>query len=137
MPMAAPTPVPPRLTPIRSFGQLAVTAAQPRRWPFSPAINASVDSIVITDQRGIPIIDNPDLGAFELQTLTVNTVADELDTPAGANVSLREALRDAPEGSSIIFDTSLFNGQAADKIILGSGAGELVVGKNVLIDASA
>ncbi|MEM0897323.1 MAG: right-handed parallel beta-helix repeat-containing protein, partial [Verrucomicrobiota bacterium] len=38
---------------------------------------------------------------FEPPILTVTTADDELDTPAGANLSLREAIRDIPQGGKI------------------------------------
>src|SRR4051812_43253877 len=43
-------------------------------------------------------------------TFTVTTTVDELNTPSGANVSLREALRDANAASgtdTIVFSTAL------------------------------
>lgn len=39
--------------------------------------------------------------------LTVNTLEDQLDTPAGSELSLREALRDAKAGDKIMFQTGL------------------------------
>jgi predicted outer membrane repeat protein len=65
------------------------------------------------------------------QMIVVTTLADENDpigTP-GAGVSLREALRDAPDGAGIIFDSSLSGGT----ITFGSS---INIAKNVTIDAS-
>lgn len=63
--------------------------------------------------------------------LTVTTTADELDTPAGANVSLREAIRDTPSGGTVDFDTGL-NG-----FIIKLTLGELSISsKNLTLDAS-
>ncbi len=68
--------------------------------------------------------------------ITVTTAADELDpigTP-GSGVSLREALRDVPDGDGISFDPAIFNGEPADTITLTLGRLE-VAGKQVTIDA--
>lgn len=43
-------------------------------------------------------------------TWEVNTLADELDVPAGASLSLREAVRDAAQGDTIQFAPSLNGG---------------------------
>ena len=61
---------------------------------------------------------------------TVTTAADELDTPAGANLSLREAMRDAVDGGTIQFASAL----AGQSIVLDSAKGELVCDKNLAID---
>ncbi len=66
-------------------------------------------------------------------TFTVNTAADEFTTPSGTTVSLREALRDAPDGAGIVFDSAL-NG--ATLTLAAALGGEIVLGKSVTIDAS-
>ena len=65
------------------------------------------------------------------EIIVVTTSADELDPVGtlGTGISLREALRDAPDGAGIIFDSAL-NGAT---IALGS---EIVLTKSVTIDAS-
>ena len=67
------------------------------------------------------------------EIIVVTTTQDENDpsgTP-GAGVSLREALRDAPDGAGIVFDSTL-NG-----LTLTLTGGEIVIAKNVTIDASS
>src|SRR4029079_12298413 len=62
--------------------------------------------------------------------MTVTTLADEIDTPAGAQVSLREALRDSADGEQITFDAAL-----AGKMLVLT-AGEMTVsGKALTITA--
>ena len=51
--------------------------------------------------------------SLQAQTITVTTTADEFDTPSGATMSLREALRDAAAAAgadTIVFDPSLDGG---------------------------
>jgi len=70
--------------------------------------------------------------ALHAANITVNTFADEFDTPSGANVSLREAVRDAAaSGDSILFAAGLNGGT----ITLTSGS-EIVLGKSLTIDAT-
>jgi len=66
-----------------------------------------------------------------LSALTVNTLADELDAPAGAAVSLREAIRDTPAGGTIDFSISVDGG------LIFLSKGELVISKDLTIDASS
>ena len=62
--------------------------------------------------------------------IIVTTLADENDTPSGAEVSLREALRDAPNSGNILFEAPLPGGT----LVLKSG--ELAVtGKTVSVAA--
>lgn len=68
--------------------------------------------------------------SWAYSTVTVNTSLDELDTPSGDNISLREAIRDAAAGDTVLFDSSL-SGQ-----ILTLTQGQLVINKNLTIDAS-
>ena len=106
---------------------------------------------------------NPDMGAFELQqlspptdsqTFVVTTLADELDSVASdttidlmgglADLSLREALFLANQNSAstdtITFDTTLFNGEPGDLILLPMGelevTGPLVVDGNGTVEIS-
>lgn len=67
--------------------------------------------------------------------LTVTTAADELDTPAGAALSLREAVRDAPSGWRIAFAPALAE-NLIDLSVPGGGQGGLVniSGKVLAID---
>lgn len=51
-------------------------------------------------------------------TLTVTTAADELNTPSGAELSFREAVRDATSGTRILFDPAVFAGFSRQKIDL-------------------
>lgn len=60
---------------------------------------------------------------------TVNTLADELDTPAGNNLSLREAIRDSAGGDVIKFAPELGGGT----MVLTRG--QLGISKNLVIDA--
>ncbi|HAL72656.1 MAG TPA: hypothetical protein DCP71_12890, partial [Verrucomicrobiales bacterium] len=86
--------------------------------PGSPLLDAAGATTVLLDHNRQPrVVDGnftdgaqPDIGAVEAPAVLVTTAADELDTPAGANVSLREALRDAPSGAIIRINDSL-NGQ--------------------------
>ncbi len=70
------------------------------------------------------------------EILVVTTTADENDpsgTP-GTGLSLREALRDAPDGAGIVFDSALSGATLTLTAALG---GEIVIEKNVTIDASS
>lgn len=68
-------------------------------------------------------------------TLTVDTNFDQLDSPAGGQLSLREAIRDANSGDTIDFDAAL---SGSDILLLSALGGTLTVdGKTLTIDASA
>jgi predicted outer membrane repeat protein len=121
------------LTPLGNNGGPTQTMV-PRRG--SPAIDvATVIGGLTTDQRGFPRNSDgnggggaqPDIGAVEVQTATVTTAADELDTQTGAQTSLREALRDGAD--IILFSPAL----PSHIIVLGS---PLAAAKYVIIDAS-
>ena len=99
----------------------------------SPAIDAAVGSISTTDQRGFPISGIADIGAVE-SALLVTTGVDQLDTPSGAEVSLREAVRDCPPDGVIGFASALSGGTCVLNTALG---GEIVLNKSVTIDASS
>ena len=66
----------------------------------------------------------------EPAVVNVNTLADEDDVPAGASVSLREAIREAPSGAIVRFASSLSGGT----IVLGGT--QLPVDKDLVIDGS-
>lgn len=55
----------PLLAPLASNGGAGQTFAL---LPTSPALNAAVASSITTDQRGLPVVGVPDIGAFEVQT---------------------------------------------------------------------
>lgn len=112
--------------------------------PDSPAIDAAaVTTRILLDRSGNPRVSDgdasgtaqPDIGAFEVSSIRVTTAADELDTPSGANVSLREAIRDAgasPINTVLRLDPSL-SGQT---LTLSAGLGEITVNKPIYLDAS-
>jgi len=62
--------------------------------------------------------------------ITVTTAADEGDSPAGAQVSLREALRDSPNGSQITFDAALHG-----KVLVLTAGEMTVTGKTLAVNA--
>ena len=70
-------------------------------------------------------------------TIIVTTRADELDpvgTP-GSGESLREAVRDVPDGGTVVFDSAVFGGATSttNPLTLNS---EIIVAKNITFDAS-
>lgn len=78
--------------------------------------------------------DSACIDEFEIfGNLPVTTAADELDTPAGAYRSLREALRDVAAGGTIVFHPSL-SGQTN---FLSAAYGELVVSKSLQVSADS
>ncbi len=86
-----------------------------------------------TDQRGFSRVVSfvPDIGAVEcFSPLIVNTAADQNNNPAGAFVSLREAVRDCPNGGRVLFDPAL------DKATLIINSQIQYGGKAVMIDAT-
>jgi hypothetical protein len=95
----------------------------------SPAMDGALGSSVATDQRGVAVSGVPEIGATEAGC-RVTTVADELDTPAGSQLSLREAIRDAQPGALIDFAAAL-SGQT---VLLTQGS-QLSIGKALAIDA--
>ena len=124
---------PVNLSPLGSNGGPTKTMV-PR--PGSPAIDVpSFITGVTTDQRGFPRpVENgpsgglPDIGAVESQTVVVTTAADQIDTPTGAQTSLREALRDGAD--RVLFSPAL----AFQAVGLDS---QISVAKYVTIDASS
>jgi predicted outer membrane repeat protein len=101
--------------------------------PASPAIDAATGSGITTDQRGLAVFNTPDVGAAEGASV-VTTLTDELDSTstAGTGVSLREAVRDTPAGSIVVFGS----GFLGNSISLTRGS-EILLAKNVTIDASS
>lgn len=69
-------------------------------------------------------------GAFSAVGAAVNTLEDQLDVPAGPELSLREALRDAASEEVVTFDPALAGGT------IDLAGSELEVDSNVTIDAS-
>ncbi len=122
-------PVLPRLNPLADNGGLTRTMALQIG---SVAIGSSTGSTSSQDQRGVDVVGVADIGAFETSALTVNTLLDELDVPAGPNLSLREALRDAAgaNASGIVFHPSL-SGQT-----ITLGGTQLLAESDIAIDAS-
>jgi len=83
---------------------------------ISPAIQGGVDGFSFsfvpeTDQRGQArrsLPDLTDIGAVQSQpALIVTTVTDKNEANPGLNLSLREALRDCPDGGRILFNSAL------------------------------
>lgn len=105
--------------------------------PGSPAIDAGGTTTLTVDQRGVDRVRGArvDIGSVETEPVIadwiVNTAADENNGAGVGNVSLREAIAAASPGANIYFAPAL-DGQA---ILLT--AGSLVVGKDLVIDASA
>ena len=106
--------------------------------PGSPAIDAGNSSLVF-DQRGLDRVigSSADIGAFELQGafIIVDTSEGFFDGDfSEGDLSLIEAL-EISEGTSaietIIFDPSVFNGEAVDVIHLQQ---ELFISQSVTID---
>ncbi len=62
--------------------------------------------------------------------ITVTTLTDENDTPAGAQVSLREAVRDVATGGQITFNAAL-----KGKVLLVTAGEMTVAGKTVTVAA--
>ncbi|MEM8952870.1 MAG: choice-of-anchor Q domain-containing protein [Verrucomicrobiota bacterium] len=115
----------------------------PSRRPLatSPAIDAGPTTGCPTDQRGITGKTGAatDIGAVEVApALIVTTTADEFNNPAGPNLSLREAIRDVPDGGRILFDENTLAGFTTidlSTVALGQGT-QLTISKNVTIDAT-
>lgn len=114
--------------------------------PGSPAIDAAQPTFILLDRSQLArTVDGdlsgtaqPDIGAQEVAALAVTTAADELDTPSGASVSLREALRDA--GASSLSGTTILRlgpALSGQTLTLNASLGELTMGGNVFLDASS
>jgi len=103
----------------------------------SAAIDAGALATPGGDQRGFAgrIGPRTDIGAVETpQPLIVTTSADEFNTPSGAALSLREAIRDAQPYQWIRFNTSVM---VTNIINLAAGqATQLAIDKSLTIDAS-
>lgn len=137
----ATTPLDPLLGALANNGGLTQTCLP---LPTSPATDHAAGTVPATDQRGIsrPRDGNgdnsfiADIGAAETgpePVFVVNTLADELDTPPGASLSLREAVREALPGSVITFAPAL----SGKTITLDPAKLDIVIPKTLLIDASA
>lgn len=105
--------------------------------PGSPAIDAGGATMLTVDQRGFTRVIGgaADIGSVEtgnpIPGLYVDTLADENDGIGVGNVSLRDAIAAADPGSTVYFAPAL-DGQ---RIVLTVGS--LVVGKDLVIDASS
>jgi predicted outer membrane repeat protein len=105
----------------------------------SPAIDQAVvvSASPVIDQRGYPRTQgsNPDLGSTEGRVLIVTTALDELNPPdvIGAGYSLREAVRDAEDGATILFDRAIFNGSTATSNTITLTQGPLNPAHNVTL----
>jgi predicted outer membrane repeat protein len=102
----------------------------------SPLIDAGSTSTSSTDQRGFPGLTGArtDIGAVEAAPmLLVTTAIDQNDSPAGAQLSLREAIRDALPGQRIQFNLAAMGGNV---INLATGTNsQLTVDKSLRIEA--
>jgi hypothetical protein len=79
-------------------------------------------------------VNRADLGAVEaFKPVVVTTLADEFHTPSGAQVSLREAIRDCGNGGRILFAHGLNLGTAT----IGATGALAIQGKAVTIDATS
>ncbi|MCB1128987.1 MAG: hypothetical protein KDM81_20985, partial [Verrucomicrobiae bacterium] len=67
---------------------------------------------------------------FETPTIIVNTFEDQLDSPAGPEISLREAVRDIPAGGKIVLDPDDAEMEVLDSF------GAIVVDKPLALDGS-
>ncbi|HMO51992.1 MAG TPA: choice-of-anchor Q domain-containing protein [Kiritimatiellia bacterium] len=132
------TDVPVHLTPLGWHGGPTPTYAP---LTISPAQQGGVDGFSFsfvpeTDQRGQPrrsLPDFTDIGAVQSQpALVVTTIADKNDANPGLNLSLREALRDCPDGGRVLFDAAL-NGQTNTLTL----AQLELAGRAVMIDATS
>lgn len=104
--------------------------------PGSPLLDAGSSSSATTDQRKFPgkVGARTDIGAVEAAPiLMVTTAVDQNNTPAGAQVSLREAIRDALPGQRIQFNLAAMGGNV---INLATGSNiQLTVDKSLRIEA--
>lgn len=102
----------------------------------SPAINAGGATSLATDQRGFSRVvgGTLDIGAVEsgnaIPAVIVNTTADEDNGMSIGNVSLRDAMAEAPAGAIIQFAPSL------DSQVITLTEGQLNARKNLIVDAS-
>ena len=130
----------PRLAPFGNYG--GPTKTMPPL-PGSPVIDAVSQSGAVTglafDQRGFARTRDgdgngsalPDIGAVELNPLTVTTTEDQLDTTVGGQTSLREAVRDGSQ-ADIFFAPSLSGGT----ITITRSPAEIAITQGVILDAT-
>jgi hypothetical protein len=103
----------------------------------SPAIDTGGATSLATDQRGFSRVvgGTVDIGAVEsgnaIPAVIVNTAADENNGMGIGNVSLRDAMAEAPAGSIIQFAPAL------DSQVITLTGGQLTARKNLIVDASA
>lgn len=102
----------------------------------SPLIDAGSTSTAATDQRRFPGLTGArtDIGAVEAAPLlTVTTAIDQADNPAGPQLSLREAIRDALPGQRIQFNLAAMGGNV---INLATGTNmQLTIDKSLRVEA--
>ncbi|MES2594001.1 MAG: choice-of-anchor Q domain-containing protein [Verrucomicrobiota bacterium] len=123
---------PPRVNSLQPLlGSPVIDAADPAAARTLLVDNFRLGRVLDGDLNGTAL---PDIGAVEAVAVKVTTAADELDTPAGANVSLREAIRDTTASSAIIRLDPALSGQT---LTLDAAKGQITVGNNLLLDASA
>lgn len=81
-----------------------------------------------------PVFDQ-EIGAADppAEILTVTTATDQNDTPVGAEISLREAIRDIAPGGTVVFDPSLDD--TGFEILIS--AGDLPFDDSLSIDATS
>jgi len=108
----------PQLAPLGNYG--GPTQTMPPR-TGSPAINAATGSTPTADQRGLPIVGTPDIGAAERQPATVVT-----STAYDGVGSLRVAVT--------LADTVTFAPGLSGRIVLGS---EIILGSSVTLDGGS
>ncbi|MFT6179564.1 MAG: sugar lactone lactonase YvrE [Akkermansiaceae bacterium] len=72
-------------------------------------------------------------GTVQAADRLVTTLEDQNDVPAGAVISLREAIRDASAGDKVIFEPTLFSAPGA----IVELQSELVVDKAVMVDGGS
>lgn len=115
---------------LRDFGSYGGLTNTMPPLATSPALDAALSSTLVNDQlkRERPIGSAADVGAVE--TYLVTTASDDLDEPAGAEISLREAIRDLPLGDELTFHPSL----SGETLTLTRG--QLQLDKDITIDAS-
>jgi hypothetical protein len=89
-----------------------------------PLSAAEIATLYATGQSG------QSLARLAANTLTVTTTADNLDSPAGAQLSLREAIRDAARGDIIRFDSTLANQ------IISLNNNRLTIDKSLTLDCT-
>ena len=137
----APLTVDPRLTPLADYGGGTWTRAL---LPGSPAIGTAAASAVATDQRGLPRVGAPDLGAFESQGFVLSkTGGDNQSTllgtafPSPLSVTVTAANPLEPvDGGSVAFSTPATGASAtlpSATVTIASGAASVTATANATL----